>query len=240
MTRREELQERYEDALFALLMDDIATARGREAEEENERLKNDPDFMIPEDADRRCRQTIRRRFMKQRTRAAGRVTGKVLKTVVLAAGVAALLFTGVFAASETVRVNTINFIIEVFDTNTVFRFEKQDDDAASPVSVGWLPEGYELESCGYDDASAWYRYEKSAHESLYIDYTVTPGISFSVDTEAADVEYVDVQGAQATLVRKESELQLVWSVREGAAFIGLFSFGIEPEELIRVANELRY
>ena len=46
MTNREKLQDQYEDALFALLMDDLAWREGVRLLEENERLKNDPDAKI--------------------------------------------------------------------------------------------------------------------------------------------------------------------------------------------------
>ena len=39
MTRHEELREKYEDALFNLIMDEIAQTEGRLLQEENERLK---------------------------------------------------------------------------------------------------------------------------------------------------------------------------------------------------------
>ena len=54
MTRREKLQEQYEDALFALLMDDLAIAEGKSAEEENEQLKNDPKYAVPPEVRQRC------------------------------------------------------------------------------------------------------------------------------------------------------------------------------------------
>ena len=100
MNRQEELQDRYEDALFALLMDKIATAEGEEALEEIERLKNDPDAAIPEDVDRRCLQTIQRHFAKQKVYAAGRFTIKAVKYAIMAAGIAGLMFTAAFAVSE--------------------------------------------------------------------------------------------------------------------------------------------
>lgn len=89
MNRQEELQDRYEDALFALLMDKIAAAEGKEALEEIERLKNDPDAAIPEDVDKRCLQTIRRHFAKQKVHAVGRFTMKVVKCAVIAVAVGA-------------------------------------------------------------------------------------------------------------------------------------------------------
>ena len=47
MTKREQLREEYEDALFALMMDEFAVAEGEKALEENVRLKIDPVFVVP-------------------------------------------------------------------------------------------------------------------------------------------------------------------------------------------------
>ena len=52
MTRREKLQEQYEDALFALLMDDLAVEEGKKAYEENERLKRRIEELEREDRGR--------------------------------------------------------------------------------------------------------------------------------------------------------------------------------------------
>lgn len=238
MNRREQLQDRYEDALFALLMDEIATKEGKKAIEENERLKNDPSAVIPEDVDRRCLQTIRRHFAKQRAYAAGRFTVKAMKRVVMAAGLAALLFTGAFAASETVRVNTLNLIVEVFDTNTTFRFMNQPEDVMPRISVGWLPEGFTLDSYGYDETSTWYQYCKD-DKSIYISWTEVFGTTVGVDTENAEVEYVEINGIEAMLIEKDISLQLVWAEKSKAAFITLFSVGISQDDLIDVANGLK-
>ncbi len=59
MTRREQLQDRYEDARFALLMDELGAAEERQAQRESHRLNADGAAEVPEDLDRRCTQTIR-------------------------------------------------------------------------------------------------------------------------------------------------------------------------------------
>ena len=58
MTNRERLQENYEDALFALLMDDVARTEGKRLIRENEALQADPNAAVPENIDRRCMQLI--------------------------------------------------------------------------------------------------------------------------------------------------------------------------------------
>ena len=50
MTKREQLIEQYEDALFALLMDSVAEEEGKKAIELNERLKADPEAEVPRGA----------------------------------------------------------------------------------------------------------------------------------------------------------------------------------------------
>ena len=66
MNRRDELRERYEDALFAFLMEDVIETEGKKMLEENERLKQDPLAAVPEAVDYRCIQTIKRGFAKER------------------------------------------------------------------------------------------------------------------------------------------------------------------------------
>lgn len=240
MTRHEELQDKYEDALFALFMDDIATALGKEAEEENERLKNDPDFVIPKDVDRRCLQTIRRHFGKQRAYAAGHFALKTMKQVAMVAGIAALLFIGAFAVSESVRLNTLNLMIEVFDTHTEFRFKNGPDAAIPEIDVGWLPEDFTLERQEYDGIYAWCFYRKSENVSIDINYTSTTGAGFSIDTEDADVEYIGIQGSQAMLIKKGNEIQIAWAAKDNTLFVILIGTGVGREDLIHVANELKY
>lgn len=240
MNKQEQLQEQYEDALFALIMDKIATAEGQWAMEENERLNEDPSAAVPEELDKRCMQMIRRHFAKQQVYTVGRFTAKIMKRVVMAAGIAALMFTGVFAASETVRINTMNLIIEVFEDNTDFRFVSRPVDSTPRISVGWVPDEYILEDQGQDNESVWYQYRKSESESLYIDCTTTSGAGIGVDTENAEIEYIEVKNLQAMLVEKDNRLQLIWTAENNSAFIQLIGIGIDQETLVRIANGLIY
>ena len=66
MTRREELQEQYEDALFALWMNEVAEAEGEELLKLNEQLKEDPDAAMPDELLQTCLNTIRRITRRER------------------------------------------------------------------------------------------------------------------------------------------------------------------------------
>lgn len=241
MNRREELQEHYEDALFALLMSEIAEKEGELAWEENERLKNDPSAAVPEDVDRRCLQTIRRHCAKQKVRKAGRVTAKVAKYLLLATGLATLMFTAAFAASETVRVNTMNLMIKVFDQNTVFELGPEVTVNPAPqFGIGWIPEGYKLVDQYSDAVGVWFDYQNSNHDSIWINYTLSEGTSISVDTENAETEYVEINGAKAMLIAKENTFQLIWAIEDNSAFIIVDGQGASRDDVLHVARELSY
>ncbi|MGN9096098.1 hypothetical protein [Flintibacter porci] len=74
MANRETRKEQYEDALFALLMDEMAQEDGKELLRLNEQLKQDPGAAVPEAVQRRCERVIgtafsRRQFRSPRRRA---------------------------------------------------------------------------------------------------------------------------------------------------------------------------
>ena len=48
MRRYEQLLEDYEDAYFALLMDQVAKQEGERLEQQNQELIEDPNFEVPE------------------------------------------------------------------------------------------------------------------------------------------------------------------------------------------------
>lgn len=240
MNRREQFQDQYEDALFALLMDDIATMEGKKAEEENKRLQNDPTAAVPEDIDRRCMRTIRRRFAKQKARAVGRFTLKTMKRVAIATGVAALLFTTAFAASETVRIRTLNLMIEVFETNTEFRFTSSSEQTPPQLEVGWVPDGYFLIEQGGDNLVTWYDYQNAENKTLSISCQKTDGLVVGIDTEHAEAEYVQIQDLQAMLVRKADTIQLVWAAQDNSIFITVWGAGMDQQDIVHIAEKLKY
>lgn len=216
MTRREQLQEQYEDALFALLMDDLAWQEGERLLEENERLKNDPGAAVPEDAMKRCLRVIDREFARKNALKAGRISWNVFKRIAIAACISVLLFTAAFAASETVRVNTLNLLIDVCDRYTDYRFgggtDTADTTGFSGYEVEWLPEGMTLtdQNIKSDYPNKIRKtYEGPNGEYLNVRLsTLTPAGVWSFDTEDAVVENITVNGWDASLITKDG-FQLV-------------------------------
>jgi len=242
MNRREELQDRYEDALFALLMDDMAVAEGKKAQEENERLKNDPTAAVPEEVDRQCRKTIRRHFTKMRLRTAQRYTGRVLGKLMMVMGVISVLFICAFAASEAVRTSVLNLVVETFPDSTSFYFaEAQPENKPPQITVGWVPEGFTLVDEGQNNFRTWSIYQGSGGESFQAVYVAGKGTTVNLDTEGlTSSEVLDVNGEEARLYQKDDLLQIIWQPTDRTAFVALSGEGVSREDMLQIAKHLEY
>ena len=64
MNEDERLYEQYEDAFFALLMNRVAEANGKELMQKNEELLADPNAAIPESLNKRCLQILEKKSKK--------------------------------------------------------------------------------------------------------------------------------------------------------------------------------
>lgn len=121
MTRREKLQEQYEDASFALLMDDLAVEEGKKAYEENERLKADSSFEVPSESRKRCVETIARCCRKKQFQGISNRCYHAFSKVAVIAMLTIMLATAAFAASPTLRASAMNLLVETFEDHTGFR-----------------------------------------------------------------------------------------------------------------------
>ena len=85
MSPRDQFVENFEDAFMSLFMADIAEYEGQKFIEENERLKNDPNFKVPPELDCRCIRTINNTERKKRIRSTGKKIYRVFSQISVAA-----------------------------------------------------------------------------------------------------------------------------------------------------------
>lgn len=240
MDKREKLKERYEDALFAIMMDELASTLGEEALEESERLNNDPTAAVPERLDKRCMQTIRRHFRKVAAKKAGRMTLRAAARVTMVFGLASVLFIGAFAASETVRINTMNLIVETFGDHSDFYFAPKANNSIPQISAGWVPEGLVLVDEGSDETSSWFFYSGEATQYIQVIYYDKDGHVMQIDTENADVSHIRVNDDEALLMIKDDSIQIACGTANQDGFIYIIADGVAAEDLIQVAENLQY
>ena len=242
MTKRELLQEQYEDALFALLMDELAVSEGISALEENERLFNNTNSEVPLDVQKRCLKKISACFNKQHMHKAKRITFRVINKVAIIVLLGVVLFTTAFAASPTFRINALNLAIEVFDDRTEFSFVSEENELQSlentSIIVNWLPDGYTLESCNGGSKNLWNVYKTINGGQLEITVYLGPNSVVGFDTEDAYVEDIVVQGFDAMYVEKETVKQIIWADTVQGLVWEVYGIDLSKENLFQIAENL--
>ena len=227
MNEDERLYEQYEDAFFALLLNKVAEADGKELMQKNEALLADPDAAVPARLRRRCLHTIEKSHRKAQIQRAARKTLRTLNRVALWILIPLFLFGGVFAASEAVRLKTLNFLIEEFDVGTTFSFYQNntqpDDTAAWPADYvrSCVPANFSFVYANNDSTSSAYIFINEANNEISIsEYFVhDKDAAVSVDTENADVSEMRIGSQLVYMIEADDAYQIVWVAEEAQKMI---------------------
>ncbi len=241
MADQKQLQENYENALFALLMNEVATAEGKQAIERNKQLQQGSGAQLPEGMERRNLKVIRAHFTKKKAKAAGRYAVKGLGRLMMAVGIITVLFTTAFAASETVRANTLNLVIRVFGESTDFQLtQSAPESGPDTITAGWLPAGFTLTEQNMSNMSTRLMYENANGDFIRIAYTDGDGITLSVDTEDAAAQDIEINGRQAFISNEDDYTMITWSLPDKEKFIVLSSNITALDDLLHIAQEITF
>lgn len=242
MTKRELLEEKYEEALFALLMDDFSVEQGKLALEENERLKDDPTVAIPIPVQQRCLRQISKYFFKQRLRVIRHSCYKIINSIAIFVFVVMSIFTTAFAVSPTFRVNALNLAIEILYDRTNFQLsEKYLGNytlSECEIEVNWLPEGYVLVSQSNDGRMIWNTYQSQDGKKLQINATAEEGMILSIDTEKAITMPLVIHGMNALLSKKDGIIQIAWNDKQTGTLMALYGEDVLESDAIRIAENI--
>ena len=218
MDENERLYERYEDAVFALLMDKVAEENGKKLLQQNEELLADPDAAVPETLSKRCLRTIEKAYRKSQWKAATKKVTRALNQVALWILVPLFLFGSVFAASETVRVKTLNFLITNFEFGTEFRIENSAPKAPRQQSMttiveDCIPSDYVLISQNSTSLSEVFLYTNASDSEVSIIIYTLENLNgaITIDTEDADIWYNTIHDQSVMFVQKADTYQAVWT-----------------------------
>lgn len=224
MTRHERLLEEYEDAYFALLMEEVAKQEGERLEALNETLQSDPEAAVPEELDKRCMESINRHFSRQQRKVSLRKTGRVLRLAAIIMAVAMLLFTTAFAVSEEFRIATLNLMLKVTNEYTQFDIVHDGENEISKsktsksqdsfeyfenADIGWLPDGFEYRGGDRTTSATFANFENDAEEFVRIAVYDGHG-SLNIDTENPEkVTEISVNGNPGLCVVKNGYIHAV-------------------------------
>lgn len=249
MSNREQLFEKYEDALFSLLMDDLAEVEGERLLELNEELKKDPDAAVPIDVQQRCIDVINREFAKKKRTASRQRAKKVLKILPWAVVIAMALMAVAMAAFPSFRAGIYSII--KFKTAEYSSWQISEQSDKIPENVGdnlsfsiALPAEYNIEEVYSSDSFESADYKSSA--SLDSEFTITvfwdSNTSVNLDTEGAELyKSFSIMGSNADVYTKGARTRIIWAKTDiPAAVVVLESNNIEVETIISIANSFRF
>ena len=219
MNEDERLYEQYEDAFFALLMNRVAEANGKELMQKNEELLADPNAAVPESLSKRCLHTIEKSYRKARIQKAAKKTLRTLNRVALWILIPLFMFVGVFAASETVRVKTLNYLVETFDFGTSYELFVGQNNMEVPIEdnkervLNAVPAEYILTTSEESETSCIYHFQNSLNEEFEVEiYYVseTNTATVTIDTEDAEVREENLDGQGVSIIHKANFYQICW------------------------------
>lgn len=245
MDRYDQLYEKYEDALFALLLDQVAQDEGARLFEENERLRRDPNAGVPESLDRKSRETIRRAFASQKL--SHHSVGWYLNKLAIAVLAALLLFVSAYATLPDLRVRTLDLLIRTSDVSSRLSLTSADIGEASDLIDGLLagytlpdiPRDYELVDTGETPLEAWRTYSRADGTTIRI--KITSSEDSYIDDEGAFIsKEVQIHGYQGKLVAKGDSVYILWHDVDTEKLIYLYTTNINEDMALSYAEQIVY
>ncbi len=246
MRSREQLQEQYDDALFALLMEDTIDAEGNIFIAENERLKSDDHFMVPEQIDERSRKTIEQAFKanKRKTRKENR---KQISKRTLAAVLAVVFIFGVsyFTVPE-VKASTLSLVMKISDRATDLFFDKGNkvtievEHKYFPYSISYIPEGFICTNEFNGERLFSYEFAKEDNTIMIQLHHDTGNLVHRVDSEDADIlSEIQINDRNGIYIEKDSTIYISLFDTKNMNYIDVVCEGIDSDTVIEIAEGIR-
>lgn len=244
--RMNELQDQYEDAFMALLMNEYAELNGaRLLEEYEEAERSGAISEVPEALDQKCRELIRRAYTKKRSRNRMQLFMRGSKRVAAIALAVLGLCSVLVVSVEAFRTPIVNFFIEQHEKYSTIDFGKDSNTATSkntePTAesqladrsedplVGMVPDGYTLtQFLSKGKRGFTCLYKDDAGGSITFSATPTEGL-LNVDTEDAVVTDIELLDHKGKLIEKDG-CKIVWFDANVSVCYQLRATGLESSE----------
>ena len=205
---KQELREQYEDALFALMMEEYARDEGKQLLERERQLKDDSDFQVPGDFEAKGLQIIRRACRRKNRSIAFRAARKIVARVAVLVLVLDIAFGVSFVSVEAFRTSVLNMVLTYCETHTSIRFTEeepypnQNHVYTAEDFLAVLPEDYTLAFCESDGPIE--TAEIVGPEDVQITWDAdTLESTVNVDNEGADViQELNMGGVEGILTEK--------------------------------------
>ena len=241
--KKQKLLEQYDDAAFALLMDEYAEEEGARLMAEFEAAQAAGQVPeMPRELDEQCRRMIRRNSAKKRGRQAARRFGKVAVKAAVAVLVFIGLMTTVVMSVDALRVPILNYITELQNRYTSVQFIDSSEfqefvSAASEVMDVHKPADY-YEIAYKNVGGGLFHCIYQNDEGMILKYSTNPASAeFRFDTEDAEYDEISIYSYDGYLVRKDG-VHIIWIDGDNSLVNSLYATSMEESVLLDLAYHI--
>lgn len=238
MHEREKLLERYDDAAFALMMDECAENEGAAFLAEFQAAAQAGDLPeLPEDIDRACRDTIKREYAgrerKVRLKQLRRAAAKAAVAVFAAIGILGTLVMSV----EAWRLSFSNLVVSMGEGFVELSPSKDDEiDFEQDALAKLLPTSYER--LFFDVSQSGYITSTYASGDHYVDFILcSTNTSAIIDSENASISTVYLLNEECILLESDYR-RLIWTNGENNVFMEVRATEFDREDFLELCSSL--
>ena len=173
----------------------------------------------------------RKLFNKMRDNRYHRFTTKTVKVLMIAAVLSALLLTAFVIPSSR------EYIIDNFDIFSRYQITEPNDNSVNgEITVGYIPEGFELEATVAKDKHILCNY-LSKNSEFFMISKFSSSIKVEFDTEQGQIENIIIDGKTYTyFVDKDNYNYLIWNEND---YVYQIDGSIPKEELLKIAKTVK-
>lgn len=243
MATRKELLEQYEDAQFALLIDEIVEMQGAELNEIKQQLKQDPAAAVPPAVRERSMETIRKSYEERDKKQKTRRIRTMVRTLLIAAVVAALLLTSV---SADFRLAAKNFVYELTELAAELMFdfgdsaETHDGEVIMGYFIPALPDEFELVDSKDNVNSAWRQYESDKGFVMIKMFTDDgSGITYGTDAENSVPQKERINQFDVLVIDSSNRIQFVLSDKDAQKHIEITTNALSYKQIKKYVSGIK-
>ena len=237
---KQELIDQYDDAVFALMMDEYAEEEGaRLLQEFEEAMASGTLPEIPTSLDQKCHQIIRHEFTKQkRKRQAKQVLRMARKVAVISLVVLGVSLTTVLSV-DALRVPFLNYILEYNNEYIAINFSENDPIPESYANrlADVLPESYkevQRQELGNGVVVSVYQDDNGN----VVKYTANHADGeYRMDSQHSDYKEIRLKFWDAFIINKDGIL-LTWFDAEYQMVYSIYANNYTEDDLVKIAEQL--
>ncbi len=189
-----------------------------------------PDIIPEAECSKKHEKWKRNLFNKMRNDRYHRFTTKTIKVMLVAAVLFALLLTAFVIPSSR------EFMLDKFDEYSTYKLTENNKNSVSgEIKVGYVPDGFELESCGEIGKSLLNKYENEIGEYFTI-FKYSSSMEVDFDTENFVSEEITIDNVEYVYCKGNDGINnLIWTKKD---YVYKIDAPFEKEELINIAKSI--